>query len=102
MSVTWMAIVAAFIAIEKTVRWRRLATYATAALLRILGVLLLTAPGSIPGLTTPASNMMHGPTPMGRRRRPLTNHRVRLSRSVGEPSRSRQLLLFEPAIGLGA
>jgi predicted metal-binding membrane protein len=65
MSVAWMAIVAALIAIEKTLRWRRLATYATAALLLTLGVLLLTAPDSIPGLTTPASNTMHNPTPMG-------------------------------------
>lgn len=56
MSVTWMAVVAALIALEKTLPNRRVATYGTAAVLLVLGVLLLAAPGVIPGLTTP-----HGP-----------------------------------------
>jgi predicted metal-binding membrane protein len=55
MSITWMALVAALIAIEKTVRWRRSAGYATAALLLTLGVLMLAAPHALPGLTLPAS-----------------------------------------------
>ena len=51
MSVTWMAVVAGLIAVEKVLPWRRVATYGTAALLLVLGVLLLAAPSAIPGLT---------------------------------------------------
>ena len=55
MSVAWMAVVAGLIALEKTLPWRRVATYATAALLLALGVLLLTAPHAVPGLTIPGT-----------------------------------------------
>jgi predicted metal-binding membrane protein len=51
MSVAWMAFVAAIIAAEKILPWRRVATYGAAALLLVLGALLLTAPGAIPALT---------------------------------------------------
>ena len=54
MSVTWMAVVAALIAIEKTAPWRRTATYGTAAVLVVLAVLMLLAPDALPGLTVPA------------------------------------------------
>jgi predicted metal-binding membrane protein len=64
MSVAWMALVAALIAIEKAVPWPRAATYTTAALLLTLGVLLLTAPHAVPGLTIPTSNPMHDMSPM--------------------------------------
>jgi predicted metal-binding membrane protein len=53
MSVAWMALVAGLIAFEKLIRWRRLATYGTAAVLATLGVLLLAAPHAVPGLTIP-------------------------------------------------
>ena len=53
MSLTWMAVIAGLIAIEKTVPWRKAASYGVAALLLGLGVMVLTAPGSVPGLTTP-------------------------------------------------
>jgi predicted metal-binding membrane protein len=53
MSVTWMAVVAGLIAVEKTIPWRRVATFGTAAVLLALGVLLLTAPQLVPGLTVP-------------------------------------------------
>jgi predicted metal-binding membrane protein len=53
MSIAWMAVVAGVITIEKTLPWRRVATYTTAALLLTLGVLLLTAPHMIPALTIP-------------------------------------------------
>ena len=59
MSVTWMAVVAGLIAVEKTLPWRRVATYGSAALLVALGVLLLAAPDAIPGLTVPGSTPMH-------------------------------------------
>jgi predicted metal-binding membrane protein len=58
MSITWMAVVAGLIAAEKTVPWRRVATYGSAALLLSLGVLLLAAPDVIPGLTIPGGMPM--------------------------------------------
>jgi predicted metal-binding membrane protein len=65
MSVTWMAVVAGVIAVEKTVPWRRVASYGTAALLLGLGVLVLVAPGSTPGLHTPARGPMPQMSTMG-------------------------------------
>jgi predicted metal-binding membrane protein len=59
MSVAWMAFVAGLIAAEKTVPWRRVATYGTAAILLALGLFLLAAPAAIPGLTIPG----HSPMP---------------------------------------
>ena len=58
MSVTWMAIVAGLIATEKTVPWRRTATYGTALLLVALGVLVLVAPDALPGLNLPEDQPM--------------------------------------------
>jgi predicted metal-binding membrane protein len=58
MSITWMAVVAGLIAIEKTLPWRRAATYATAVLLLVLGVLILASPQSIPWLTVPGEQPM--------------------------------------------
>ncbi len=55
MSIAWMAFVAGLIALEKLLPWRRVATYGTAAILLTLGVLLLSAPDAIPGLTVPGS-----------------------------------------------
>ncbi len=55
MSIAWMAFVAALIALEKTLPWRRAATWGTAAVLLALGVLLLVAPDAIPGLTVPGA-----------------------------------------------
>jgi predicted metal-binding membrane protein len=68
MSIAWTAFVAGLIALEKTLPWRRVATYGTAAALLVLGVLLLAAPGAIPGLTVPDGSMpamdrMGGMTP---------------------------------------
>jgi predicted metal-binding membrane protein len=58
MSLGWMAVIAALIAAEKTLPWRRLATYGTAATLLCLGVLLLAAPKAIPGLAIPSGDAM--------------------------------------------
>ena len=58
MSILWMAVIAGLIAIEKTVPWRRVAR-GNAAVLLALGLLLLFAPGAIPGLTTPGHMPMH-------------------------------------------
>jgi predicted metal-binding membrane protein len=60
MSLVWMAFVAGLIAIEKSIPWRRVATYGTAAILVVLAVLLLAAPDAIPALTTPGSMPMSG------------------------------------------
>ncbi len=70
MSVAWMAVVAGLIAVEKTLPWRRVATYGTAALLLALGVLLLAAPQAIPALSVPGGAPMNeepmdGMDPMG-------------------------------------
>jgi predicted metal-binding membrane protein len=65
MSVTWMAIVAGLIATEKTLPWRRTATYGTALVLIALGVLVLVAPDAIPILNIPGSDPMPEMGPMG-------------------------------------
>ena len=58
MSAVWMAIVAGLIAIEKTLPWRAVATYGTAGVLLVLGVLLFATPDAVPGLTIPDGGMM--------------------------------------------
>jgi predicted metal-binding membrane protein len=58
MSAVWMAIVAGLIAIEKTLPWRRVASYGTAVLLLALGVFLFAFPHAVPGLTIPQGEMM--------------------------------------------
>jgi predicted metal-binding membrane protein len=58
MSIAWMAFVAGLIAAEKLIPWRRVATYGTAAILLVLGVLLLAAPDAIPALTIPGHDAM--------------------------------------------
>ena len=57
MSAVWMAIVAGLIALEKTLPWRRAATYGTAAVLLALGVLVFATPDAVPGLTIPGDGM---------------------------------------------
>jgi predicted metal-binding membrane protein len=57
MSIASMAFVAALIAAEKMLPWRRVAIWGTAAVLLVLGVLLVAAPDAIPGLTIPGSGM---------------------------------------------
>jgi predicted metal-binding membrane protein len=66
MSLTWMALVAALIALEKTVPWRRLATWATAGVLIALAVAVVAIPGDVPGLVVPggASHGMHSMSAM--------------------------------------
>ena len=61
MSIVWMAFVAGLIAVEKTLPWRRVATWGTAALLLAVGLVLFVAPEALPALTTPGGS----PMPMG-------------------------------------
>jgi predicted metal-binding membrane protein len=64
MSIVWTAFVAGLIAFEKLVPWRRAATYGTAGVLLVLGVLLIAAPDTIPALTIPRSGSMVQMNPM--------------------------------------
>ena len=56
MSVGWMVLVAALIAIEKLLPWRTVATRGIAVLLAVLALALAFAPGDVPGLTVPGSS----------------------------------------------
>jgi predicted metal-binding membrane protein len=58
MSLTWTALVAALIALEKLLPWRRTATWGIAFLVLVLGIAVMTVPHDVPGLVVPAS---HGP-----------------------------------------
>lgn len=53
MSLLWMAVVAALIAVEKLLPWRGLATGAVTALLVVLGIAVALVPEDVPGLTLP-------------------------------------------------
>jgi predicted metal-binding membrane protein len=57
MSVTWMAMVAALIASEKLLPWRRFATAAVAAVLLVLGLSVAAAPDRLPGLDPSGGGM---------------------------------------------
>ena len=61
MSLTWMAFVAALIALQKTVPWRRAVTWGTAAVLLVLAIAVVVMPHAVPGLVVPsgAHNAMH-------------------------------------------
>jgi predicted metal-binding membrane protein len=56
MSLTWMALIAALIVLEKTLPWHRAVTWGTAAVLLMLAAALLATPGSVPGLVVPGTH----------------------------------------------
>jgi predicted metal-binding membrane protein len=56
MSLTWMALVAALIALEKSVPWGRAVTWGTAAVLLALALAVVVAPHDVPGLVVPSSH----------------------------------------------
>ncbi|MGB0095544.1 MAG: DUF2182 domain-containing protein [Solirubrobacteraceae bacterium] len=56
MSLTWMAFVAALIALEKIVPWGRAVTWGTAAILLVLAIGVLAAPDAVPGLVVPSGS----------------------------------------------
>ena len=60
MSLGWMAFVAALIAAEKTMPWGRAVTYGTAAVLLVIGLVLIVSPESLPGFTIPGDGGMGG------------------------------------------
>jgi len=55
MSIGWMALIAAFIAIEKLLPWKTVATRGVMAVLLILAIAVAVAPEDVPGLTVPDS-----------------------------------------------
>jgi predicted metal-binding membrane protein len=66
MSITWMALVAALIAFEKTLPWRRVVTWGTAAVLLALAIAIVAFPHDVPGLVVPGSGgAMHAMSMMG-------------------------------------
>ena len=56
MSLTWMALVAALIVLEKTLPWRRTVTWGTAALLLVLAVAVAAVPHDVPGFVVPSGS----------------------------------------------
>jgi predicted metal-binding membrane protein len=56
MSLTWMVVVAALIALQKTLPWRRTVTWAVAALLLVLAVAVIAVPHDVPGLVVPGGS----------------------------------------------
>jgi len=65
MSLTWTAVVAALIALEKMLPWRRTVTWGTAVLLLGLAVAMVAAPQAVPGLVVPGSHAaMHAMSAM--------------------------------------
>jgi hypothetical protein len=61
MSITWMALIAALITVEKTIPWRRAATWGTTAVLIALAITVIAIPNDVPGLVIPggAQHAMH-------------------------------------------
>jgi predicted metal-binding membrane protein len=61
MSITWMVVIAALVALEKTGPWRSTARLATATVLALLALGIVVAPGHVPGFVLPGSPAaMHG------------------------------------------
>ncbi len=56
MSLAWMALVSALIALEKTLPWRTAVVWGTAALLLALAICVVAIPHSVPGLTVPGGH----------------------------------------------
>ena len=63
MNITWMAIIAGFIGVEKALPWRRSATYGIAVVLLALGLFLIVAPDAFPWLGLPSGRSMQGMPP---------------------------------------
>jgi predicted metal-binding membrane protein len=57
MSIPWMVVIAAFIAAEKLLPWRRVATTAVTVALLVLGLAVALVPDRVPGLMAPQDGM---------------------------------------------
>jgi predicted metal-binding membrane protein len=60
MSLAWMALIAALIAVEKLLPWRRIAVGGVVAVLAALAIAVAAAPERVPGLTIPSDMQMVG------------------------------------------
>jgi predicted metal-binding membrane protein len=56
MSLSWMAFIAALIALEKTAPWKRPITWGVSAILLVLAIALVATPNWIPGLVVPGGS----------------------------------------------
>jgi predicted metal-binding membrane protein len=66
MSVTWMALIAGLVALEKIGPWGRATKLATGGLLVVLAIAILAAPHDVPGFVVPGtSGSMHAMKVMG-------------------------------------
>jgi predicted metal-binding membrane protein len=59
MSLTWMVVIAALVALEKASPWPLAARLTTASVLAALAIGILLAPHHVPGLVIPGSGAMH-------------------------------------------
>jgi predicted metal-binding membrane protein len=59
MSITWMVVIAALVALEKAGPWRSSAPLVTAGVLALLALGIFVAPHDVPGLVLPGSPAMH-------------------------------------------
>jgi predicted metal-binding membrane protein len=57
MSIPWMVVIAAFIAAEKLLPWRRVATTTVTIALLVLGIAVALVPERVPGLVAPQDGM---------------------------------------------
>ena len=97
MSLVWMAFVAALIALEKTLPWRRAVTWGTSAVLLALAIAVVAAPARRPRPGRPGRlgwrHADHGRDALARPRRGLRLDRGARSRAAGpaasRPARSR-------------
>jgi predicted metal-binding membrane protein len=55
MSITWMVVIAALIALEKLLPWRAAGTFGVAGVLAVLAIGVAAVPAHVPGLTVPGS-----------------------------------------------
>jgi predicted metal-binding membrane protein len=63
MSIPWMVVIAAFIAAEKLLPWRRAATSTVTVALLLLGLAVALAPEQVPGLMAPSEGMQETTAP---------------------------------------
>jgi len=84
MSLAWMIVIAALIAVEKLVPWERAATVGVAAVLVGLGLGIAASPNDVPALTVPTSegmSMHHQSEPGGG---PMPNDAPKRDRPMNE------------------
>lgn len=65
MSLIWMALIAALVALQKVAPWPLAARLATATVLVALAVGIVAAPHEVPGLVVPGSRAMHSMNAVG-------------------------------------